>query len=242
MDQLKKGSKIFLGVLFGITVVAVTGLTVAKSVIKQPSTEALQALEDASVVGESYAFSGDPDKPMLIFYPGAGVEAGSYSIWAKKVAEAGYPVFLVNMPLQLAFLAADRANEILDMYPNRDYVMAGHSLGGAISSRFAAEHVKNDQHLKGIVYMSSFSSKSQQLKESDLPALVLTATEDKDILEKDVLSRQGDYPRKSRFASIKGGNHLGFGSVQDAQPGSISNEFQQEEVASMLLAWLDHDL
>lgn len=239
---MKKSSKIFLGIFCGLTAAAVTGLTVAKAVIKQPASTAVVALAKAEIMEDSYYFpSEDQKKPMIIFYPGAGVDVGSYSVWAEKVSAAGYPVFLVNMPLQLAFFASDRADKILAAYPDRDYIMAGHSLGGAMSSRFAAKKVETDPHLKGIIYMSSYTLDSKKLRNSQLPALVFTATEDKDITEKDVMQKKADYPQKAEFVSIKGGNHLGFGSVKDAQPSSISNEEQQEAVTEALLDWLEQN-
>ena len=43
-------------------------------------------------------------KTTRCFYPGALVDAESYSIWAKEVSEKGYSVAIVKMPFDMAVL------------------------------------------------------------------------------------------------------------------------------------------
>lgn len=237
---MKTKTKIFLGAITALTAAAGGGLLYLNSQIKQPSPEAQTALREALVQEDGYYFpSTDESKPMLIFYPGAAVEVSAYSVWAQEVAAAGYPVYLVNMPFQLSFFDPSRAQDILKLYPKRHYVMAGHSLGGAMASRFAAKQLKaGDPYLSGLIYLASYTDKSSELRNSQLPALSITGSEDKDIKEKDVFAKKADYPKMTEFISIKGGNHLGFANVAGAKPADISFDEQNEQVAKQIIAWL----
>lgn len=241
---MKTKTKILLGAITAVTAAAGGGLLYLNSQIKQPSAEAKTALREALVQEDGYYFpSTDESKPMLIFYPGAAVEVSAYSVWAMEVAKAGYPVYLVNMPFQLAFFDASRAEAILELYPTRNYVMAGHSLGGAMASRFAAQQIKaKDPRLVGLIYLSSFTDKSSQLRNSSLPALSITGSEDRDIKEKDVFAKKENYPKHTEFLPIKGGNHLGFANVAGAKPADIPFDQQNEEIAKQIIAWLEEEV
>lgn len=68
---------------------------------------------------------------------GALVDNKSYSIWANKLAKAGYTVYLIKEPLNLAVFNPDKASSIIKTNKINNYVVGGHSLGGVITSRFA---------------------------------------------------------------------------------------------------------
>jgi hypothetical protein len=109
------------------------------------------------------------------FYPGALVEPESYSVWAKELADAGYPVYIMKMPLDLAVLAPDRSEKVLKEQPKRPFIMGGHSLGGVMASRFAKDHSDN---LKGVFFLASYPDEKGRLADSGIPVLSLTGEND----------------------------------------------------------------
>lgn len=76
----------------------------------------------------------------VIFYPGALVKAEAYAPLARKVAAAGHPFYIARMPLNLAVIKGDAAEDIIRVHPKQSFVLGGHSLGGVMASRFAADH------------------------------------------------------------------------------------------------------
>ena len=140
---MKKWKKILLIIVLTVVIIISGGIAYLKSQTYSPTNHAQQVAEQAEDNSDWLYFpSKDTSKPLIIFYPGALVEPESYSNWAETVAKAGYPVYIVKMPLDLAILAPNRGEKILAQQPNRDYVIGGHSLGGVMASRFANEHTK----------------------------------------------------------------------------------------------------
>jgi len=77
----------------------------------------------------------------IIFYPGAKIDPESYSILAKSIAIEGYLIIIAPMPLNLAILGVNIANEIITEFPAIDnWIMAGHSLGGSMAAKFSYEN------------------------------------------------------------------------------------------------------
>ena len=60
-----------------------------------------------------WLFDGPSDETALIFYPGAKVDEKAYSPMLRKIAE-DMDVYLVKMPLHLAFFGINKAGEIID--------------------------------------------------------------------------------------------------------------------------------
>lgn len=103
------------------------------------------------------------------------VAPASYSEWAQEVATKGYDVYIVHFPLNLAVLAPNAAEQIIKDHPQQNFVLAGHSLGGVMASRFVAE---NEQRIKGMIYLASYPDEKGALNKQDLPVLSITATND----------------------------------------------------------------
>ena len=77
----------------------------------------------------------------LIFYPGGQVAPEGYAEPLREIAAAGFLVVIVPMPLDLAVFAPGRAEDVLEEFPAiRHWVIAGHSLGGAMAGRFVDRH------------------------------------------------------------------------------------------------------
>ena len=206
----------------------------------RPTVEALKEAEAAKIENKTVFFEGEPDKPAVLFYQGALVENTSYSIWAKKISEAGYPVYLIKQPLNLAVLAPNKANNIIEKNQIEDYVIGGHSLGGVMASRFAAQQTK-DSGLKGVFFLASYPDEKGSLLSFSGEIISITGSND-GVLNWDAYQKAKDYlPTQTQFKTIDGGNHAGFGSYGNQKKdkkASISNAAQQAQVADILVDWL----
>ena len=64
----------------------------------------------------------------LIIYPGGRVDPRAYAPQARAIAEKGYLVVIVPMPLNLAVFGSGRASSVIQAYPDIEkWVIGGHS-------------------------------------------------------------------------------------------------------------------
>ncbi|WP_265457872.1 alpha/beta hydrolase [Enterococcus sp. HY326] len=242
MKKLARWQKVLLGALLAIVLVFAGGFLYLEKSTYSASTAAVNA-EQVSQESKDYYYFAAPEKSSinLIFYQGALVEADSYSIWAEQVAQAGYNVYLLKLPLNLAVLGENAAEKIIEENPADTYILAGHSLGGVMASRFTANHL--DQ-VAGMIYLASYPDEKGSLATSDLPVLSLTASDD-GVLDWDNYEAAKEYlPSDTNYQSIVGGNHAGFGSYGEQKGDNLaemSNGEQQIEVATMLIQWLQEN-
>ena len=234
---MKKWKKILLIVVIGLVVVLGGGLAYLKTQTYSPTNNAVQIAEKAESSSDWLYFPAeDKSKPMIIFYPGALVAPESYSSWAQTVAKAGYPVYILKMPLDLAILAPNRGEKVLSEQSNRDYIIGGHSLGGVMASRFAREH---DKQLRGVFFLASYPDEKGSLADKNIPVLSLTAENDH-VLNHDAYQKaKKELPKNTDYQEIAGGNHAGFGSY-GAQKGDGKSTIhdQNQQVAERLIVWL----
>ncbi|WNS46624.1 alpha/beta hydrolase [Paenibacillus sp. MMS20-IR301] len=174
----------------------------------------------------------------VIFYPGALVEAEAYAPLAKKIAAAGHPFYIARMPLNLAVIKGDAAEEIIRVHPSQSFVLGGHSLGGVMASRFAAEHA--DQ-LEGVFFLASYPDEKGSLKDTTLSVLSVLGTED-EVVDQDSYNKGRAYiPGNTVYVSIPGGNHAQYGSYGPQKgdgTATISEEEQQSRTARAMLDWI----
>lgn len=166
------------------------------------------------------------------------VEPESYGIWAKKVAENGYPVAIAHFPLDFALLSVNRADQI---DKKGGYVIGGHSLGGVCAARYAAER-KHQKNLKGVFLMASYADEKGDLSKTGIPVLQITASRD-GVIKKERLKENNRFlPGNTVKKVIQGGNHSGFGAYTTQKgdnKAKISTQQQQEKVAEIMIGWLD---
>ncbi|MGN7761111.1 alpha/beta hydrolase [Paenibacillus sp. 22594] len=176
----------------------------------------------------------------VIFYPGALVEAEAYAPLAKKIAAAGHPFYIAKMPLNLAVIKSDAAEEIIRVHPKLSFVLGGHSLGGVMASRFAAEH---PDQLKGVYFLASYPDEKGSLKDTTLSVLSVLGTEDQ-VVDQDNYNKGRSYlPSNTVYYSVKGGNHAQFGSYGKQKgdgEATISEDEQQTLTARSVLDWLSN--
>ncbi|APX73162.1 alpha/beta hydrolase [Companilactobacillus allii] len=233
---MKKIFKWIIGILIILIIIIGATFAVVKHMEYQPTSAALKASETTTSVSNTIKFQGDDTKPVVIFYPGALVDPLSYSIWANKLARAGYTVYIVRFPLDLAVINANAAKEVQNGGP---YIICGHSLGGTMAARYAH---KNTKELKGVFLLGSYPEKKGNLRNVKEPVISITASRDGVLNQKAYKKSKKYLPKNTDFVTINGGNHAGFGSYgkqSGDNSAKISNSDQQKIVADLLLRWLD---
>ena len=188
---------------------AVSCLTALFGYRAQNVDAALQSDETVTVceIKTGWLLDGPGERDALVFYPGALVEPTAYAPLLRRLAEAGVDCFLVRMPLDLAVLAVNKANRVMQEYSYENRYLAGHSLGGAMAAQYAAKHA--DQ-LSGLFLLGAYTVKD--LTYVPFPVVYIYGTEDGVVnrakLEKGI---QQLSPPDTRVVKLEGGNHAQFG-------------------------------
>lgn len=170
----------------------------------------------------------------VIIYPGAKVQAESYSTIASQLATNGYITIIVKMPFNLAFFGVNRADEVIRNHPDiSSWVIGGHSLGGVFASDYA---VNNQDKIKGVIYLSAYPSSNAS--NATFKALSIRGSRDGLTTVEDISTNQGKFPVNTTFITIEGGNHYNFGDygIQVGDNNStITREEQQNQTIKAML-------
>ena len=215
-----------------------------------PAEEALLYLETTSsyeVLEEENYFAFLPGESTaefemgFIVYPGGQIRVESYSALAAELAERGYPVFLVQMPYELAILGWSRAENVVRDYPQiSNWHLIGHSLGGAMAVRFLKR--ETPENFTGLVLLGAYPAADDDISDLNLNTLSLYGSEDRVMDGELFRERQNLLPPDTQFREIPGGNHAGFGQYGeqegDGRP-EISFEEQLEKTVKSILDLID---
>ena len=231
------GKKLLLSALLGLALAAVCGGAFLR-VYYHAAPEASAALvSDETVtvekIGKGYFFDGPGTEAALVFYPGAKVQSEAYAPLLRALAEDGLDCFLVRMPLHLAVLDMDAAGELQRQYSYGSWLLAGHSLGGAVAANYAGE---NTGAFDGLVLLAAYPT--HPLPEA-LRLLSICGSED-GCLDRDTYEAgRVFWPDGAEELVISGGNHAGFGCY-GPQKGDgealLSAAEQQARTAEAILA------
>jgi pimeloyl-ACP methyl ester carboxylesterase len=179
----------------------------------------------------------------LIFYPGARVDPDAYAPVLSAVAQAGYEVFIVKMPLNLAVLGPTRADEIIAANPNiKRWAIAGHSLGGAMACSYVNNSdAKNSSRIKTLVFWAAYCAESFDLsKNTDLRVTSISGSNDGIATSQKQDASRIYAPSSTKYVVIEGMNHAQFGDYgpQDGdKPATLENaEATRQLVAATLEA------
>jgi hypothetical protein len=205
-----------------------------------PLPEALQYLnsdEQVKVVQGDYAFFQplkNPAQTGFIFYPGGRVDYRSYAPLAHKLAEKGWPVAVVPMPLNLAVFGSNRAADVIGDHPEVPrWAIGGHSLGGSMAAQYEIDHPSTTT---GIVFLASYPA-GNELSGSTMDALSIYASEDGLIPLTEWKILRSRFPVVTHWKLIQGGNHAGFGwyGVQKGDnPSAITLEEQTAQIVESI--------
>ncbi len=231
-------------VIIGIVVVSLAIGTVWVLDSSKPMDEALEALiSDESVevdTDEWISFTPAIGAPTagFIFYPGGKVEPESYAPLARAVAEAGYLVVIAPMPLNLAVLSPNAAEDIIAHYTDIEtWAIGGHSLGGTMAAKFVFDH---PGEISALILLAAYPADSNDLSDLTLEVLSIYGSND-GVLDVDIPSTAGLLPSAATFVEIDGGNHAQFGYYGDQKgdlPATISREQQHQLTVNAILTTL----
>ena len=136
-------------------------------------------------------------------------------------------VVLVRMPFHMAIFDADAAEKVMEQFPDiQHWYMAGHSMGGAMASKFASDH---PDEVEGLILMGAYLY-------GDYP-------EEKTLTIYGSLNQSVedhiDYTQN--IVEIQGGNHAQFGNYGAQKgdlPAEISTQEQQAQAVAAIEAFL----
>jgi pimeloyl-ACP methyl ester carboxylesterase len=175
----------------------------------------------------------------LILYPGGRVDPRAYAPAARTVAEQGYLVAIVPVPLNLAFFAPNRAAAVMAAFPSIErWAVGGHSLGGAMAASFAHG---NPEAVHGLVLWASYPARSADLARRRLAVSSIYGTRDGLATRDQIEASRPLLPPDTRWVAVQGGNHAQFGwygPQSGDNAAAISREVQQAQVVSATLELL----
>jgi len=228
-------------ILLSVTVAVAVGLYWLLTPSGATMPEARAALQDDAAVTVqstpwlSFTPTATSASSGFIFYPGGRVPPEAYAPLARGLAKNGYLAVIVPMPFNLAVLDAGSASAVIDSFPDIDHwTIGGHSLGGSMAARYAAE---NPTRLRGLVLLASYPERQIALQASELAVLSIYAELDGLATVDEVQESFGQLPETARTLLISGGNHAQFGWYGEQagdQPARISRQLQQEQVISAI--------
>ena len=185
-------------------------------------------------VSDRIVFTPEAAKAGLIFYPGGKVEYKAYAPLMAELAKEGILCVLLKMPLNLAVFDINAAAGISAEYPEIDYwMLAGHSLGGAMAASFAAKHTNE---LDSLVLLAAYST--ADLTKSGLDVLSIYGSEDGVLNREKYEKYRPNLPADVRETVIDGGCHAYFGAYGAQKGDGTPRITREEQVAQTVTAIL----
>ena len=193
---------------------------IALEVLAQDSSITVQG--DLTILSPSY-----PADTAVIFYPGAKVEAEAYLPLLEQIRQTGVTCILVHMPFRLAIFDANAAEEVMEQFTEiQHWYIAGHSMGGAMASQFAADY---PDQVDGLILLGAYIYGDYP------PEKTLTVYGSLNQSVEDNI----DYTEN--VVEIQGGNHAQFGNYGPQKgdlPAAISAKEQQKQTVEAIAAFL----
>lgn len=235
-----------VGVLVLAAAVLAAGAGLYFAIGAGPDEAAVNAVESSSAVtverldGLTVVRSGPvtAETRGLIYYPGARVNPESYvPTAAATVAGRDVAVVIVDVPLNLAVLGPNRADDARAAFPAVDsWYVGGHSLGGAMACRYAAAHA---DELDGLVLHASYCD--SDVSESGLRVLSVLGAADGVIDADRERESRSNLPGDARVIELDGVNHAGFGAYGPQRGDeSVSTDpaAMRERIGTVTGRWL----
>ena len=247
MKKMKPKTKRILLIIALVLLAVVCACGVYLGTYYHATDEALATAENGAMTaaGDDTLYFIPPDddgvyESAVVFYPGGKVQQEAYAPLCSALAERGVLCALVKMPFNLAVFDMNAADDVISYMAEEfgcgDIYLAGHSLGGAMGSYYAAA---NPQKLSGLILLGAYSGKD--LTGTDLRVLSIYGSQD-GVLSRDKYAGSMAYmPANFTETVLEGGCHAYFGSYGsqkgDGTP-TISNEEQITQTADIIAAWI----
>lgn len=241
MKRLARRLLIALLVLVVIGALALFGAAEIRRA--SPTPDALAALVSDPQVSVSqddllvFKPGGEPSVGVIL-YPGASCDVRGYAPLLRRIAAQGYLVVAVPMPFDMAIFGVDRASKVQATWPRiREWVLIGHSMGGAMASQFAHD---NPDALAGLILWDSYPPEAASLAASPLPVWHIHRATTAGTAPPAFETRRRLFPAESVWVPVPGGLHMYFGSFEggyyrEQWAPSISRRAQQDEIVAATL-------
>ncbi|TNP13263.1 alpha/beta hydrolase [Bacillus tropicus] len=233
---MKKWMKIVLYSLLGILLIGSISFFVWSQFSYKPTKEALSLVDDKK--GEDYIVFGEKDAKIgVIFYQGAKVEAEAYSYLGEALAKDGHFVVMPKLPLNLAILGSNEVDSVIEKYPEvQKWYVAGHSMGGAMISKYAFQH---EEKVDGIIFLGSYPADDFSTK--SIPMLSIYGEVDALATVEKIDNNKKLMSKNTTMHMIKGGNHAHFGMYGEQKGDNaslITPKAQRDETVKVMEEWL----
>jgi dienelactone hydrolase len=226
-------------ILLAVLLLAVAGFVIWGYTPPKPMPEAFAALQsDAQVQVTTspwltFTPAGTQPTTGFIFYPGGRVDPRSYAPQARAIAEQGYLVTIVPMPLNLAVLGTNRADAVIKAHPEIEHwVIGGHSLGGAMAANYVYTH---PDAVQGMALWAAYPANNNSLADRQIPITSIYGTRDGQAARFTEDATRALLPASARYVPIEGGNHAQMGwygpQAGDGE-ATISREAQQQQTVA----------
>ena len=192
-------------------------------------------MSGATDEGGWYEFGGTERRAGIVLYPGARVDAEAYAPLASELSEQiGAMVAVVRVPLDMALLDGDAADEVIAAHPEvRRWTMAGHSLGGVAAAAYAQERA--GETVDGLLLFASYPSGGTDLSNGQVEVVSILGSRDGVLDRRSFEEAKSRLPEHAGYVEIEGMNHAQFGSYGpqegDGKP-TVSDERAVREVVA----------
>jgi pimeloyl-ACP methyl ester carboxylesterase len=183
--------------------------------ISRPAPAALSALVSDNQlvveVGDWIVMTpvNGPLKAGLVFYHGAESDPRIYARPLRAIAEQGYLVVAITMPRYLAVMAPSMADKVLAEYPEIDtWVVAGHSMGGAMAAKYAFE---NPEKVSGLLLWDAYPPADVDLNKVPVTVAQIYRTDAEGIAPESFRNARHLIPDNALLTPIPEGEHTYFG-------------------------------
>lgn len=175
-----------------------------------------------------------------MFYPGGRVHPDAYvASLAPLVARADVAIYIPEMPLNLAVLDPDRADDIIAHHPEIDrWIVGGHSLGGAMACRYADRHAGR---VVGVLLFAAYCD--VDIGARNLAVLSVAGGADAVLNHEAYRRNRANLPTNATVVEIAGMNHSQFGSYtgqRGDRPARITDDRAHRRLADIVVPWIEN--
>lgn len=186
----------------------------------------------------------NPKQSGVIFLPGGMVEPSAYAPPLRGIAQAGYRAHLLYLPMRCACTDSQttqlfqRIDAIISGDPDTAWILAGHSRGGMLASRFVQERAARPA---GLALIATTHPRDFSLADLTIPVTKIYGTRDGIAPYAAMRKNKHLLPSNTTWVEVQGGNHVQFAYYRHQfgdDAATIPLRVQQEALERVLLNML----